>query len=96
MRTERTILNGYIEVVNQLASIGNLQRSYDTKAREVQALNQSITISNSLFDSARAEYTKVLLTQHDALESKFNLIETKNAATERHSERVPALGGSWE
>jgi outer membrane protein TolC len=74
---ERTILNAYIEVANQLSNISNLEKSYDLKEKEVQALTQSITISTNLFSSARADYMEVLLTQRDAQESKFDLIETK-------------------
>ena len=38
---------------------------------------QSITISNDLFRSARADYIEVLLTQREALDSKIELIEIK-------------------
>jgi NodT family efflux transporter outer membrane factor (OMF) lipoprotein len=92
---ERTILNGYIEVANQLANISNLQRSYEAKSREVEALNQSISISNSLFNSARADYTEVLFTQRDALESKFDLIETKMQQLNATVNVYRALGGGW-
>src|SRR5690606_6212097 len=68
---ERTILNAYVEVANQLAKIHNLENSYQLKEKQVQALTESITISNDLFKSARADYMEVLLTQRDALESKF-------------------------
>ncbi len=92
---ERTVLNAYIEVANQLANIGNLQNTYDLKAQEVQALNQSITISNNLFRSARADYMEVLLTQRDALESRFDLIETKMQQLNATVNVYRALGGGW-
>ncbi|MCA8829487.1 TolC family protein [Hymenobacter pini] len=93
---ERTILNGYVEVANQLSNIQNLQRSYDAKAKEVQALNQSINISNNLFNYARADYTEVLFTQRDALESKFDLIETKMQQLNASVNVYRALGGGWQ
>ena len=92
---ERTVLNAYIEVVNQLANISNLQNSYAEKALAVQSLNQSVTISNSLFRSARADYTEVLFTQRDALESKFELIETKMQQLNATVNIYRALGGGW-
>ena len=64
-------------MVNQLSKISNLKSSYNFKAQQVQALNESIDISNDLFKSARADYMEVLLTQRDALEARFDLIETK-------------------
>ena len=92
---ERTLLNAYIEVVNQLNNIGNLSQTYDLKQREVQALTQSVTISNGLFRSARADYMEVLLTQRDALEARFDLIETKTAQMNATVNIYRALGGGW-
>lgn len=92
---EQTILKAYIEVVNQLSNISNLEKSYDLKSKEVQALTESIEISNTLFKSARADYMEVLLTQRDALESKFELIETKQQQMSAKVNIYQALGGGW-
>ncbi|WP_134089600.1 TolC family protein [Olivibacter sp. XZL3] len=92
---ERTILNAYVEVANQLAKINNLEKSYELKAKQVEALSQSIGISNSLFKSARADYMEVLLTQRDALESKFELVETKMQQMSAMVQIYRALGGGW-
>lgn len=92
---ERSILNAYIEVANQLAKIGNMEKSYDLKAKEVAALTESIRISNSLFTSARADYMEVLLTQRDALESRFELIEIKQQQMNAFVHMYQALGGGW-
>lgn len=92
---ERTILNAYIEVANQLSNINNLEKSYDLKAKKVEALARSIDISNTLFKSARADYMEVLLTQRDALESKFELIETKKMQMNAMVGMYRALGGGW-
>ena len=92
---ERTILNAYIEVANQLSNISNLKKSYDLKAQQVQALTQSIDISTGLFKSARADYMEVLLTQRDALESRFELVETKMKQMNARVAIYRALGGGW-
>ncbi|MDX5421742.1 MAG: efflux transporter outer membrane subunit [Hymenobacteraceae bacterium] len=92
---ERTILNAYIEVANQLSKIDNLEKSYDLKAREVEALTQSVGISKDLFASARADYMEVLLTQREALESRFELIETKKEQMSALVQVYRALGGGW-
>lgn len=92
---ERTILNAYIEVANQLAKIDNLEKSYELRSKQVEALTQSISISNNLFRSARADYMEVLLTQRDALESKFELIETKKRQMNAMVNIYRALGGGW-
>ena len=92
---EKTILNGYIEVANQLSNITNLQKSYDLKSKQVLALTQSIDISNDLFKSARADYFEVLMTQRDALQSKLELIETKKQQLNAVVNIYHALGGGW-
>ncbi len=92
---ERTILNAYVEVANQLAKIDNLEKSYALKAKQVEALTQSIDISNDLFRSARADYMEVLMTQRDALESKFELIETQKQQMNAMVNIYHALGGGW-
>ncbi len=92
---ERAILRAHIEVVNQLSNISNLKKSYDLKNKQVEALTQSIDISNILFKSARADYMEVLLTQRDALESKMELVETKKQQLNARVNIYKALGGGW-
>lgn len=91
----QTVLNAYMEVVNQLARIRNLEQSYALKEKQVQALTESISLSNDLFKSARADYMEVLLTQRDALEAKFELIETKKKQLNAAVDIYRALGGGW-
>ncbi len=92
---EQTILNACIEVANQLANIDNLQNSYELKEQQVEALTESIEISNNLFRSARADYMEVLLTQREALEARFELIETKMLQMQARVNVYRALGGGW-
>ncbi|HMC98478.1 MAG TPA: efflux transporter outer membrane subunit [Flavobacteriales bacterium] len=93
---ERTVLNAYVEVVNQLSNIRNLRSSYDLRAQQVDVLSSSITISTNLFRSARADYMEVLLTQRDALESKFELVETHKQQLNAMVNVYQALGGGWK
>jgi len=92
---ERTILNAYVEVANQLSRIINYSKSYNTKSKEVELLTQSVTISNQLFNSARADYMEVLLTQREALEAKIDLIEIKMKQMNARVNIYKALGGGW-
>lgn len=93
---QKTILNAYVEVVNHLSKIENLEKSYDLKEQEVDALVKSVDISVDLFKSTRADYMEVLLTQREALESKFELIETKMQQFNAMVGIYRALGGGWE
>lgn len=93
---EKTILNAYLEVSNQLSKIDNLGKSYDLKSQQVAALNRSIDVSNDLFKSARVDYFEVLMTQRDALESKLELIETKKEQLNAAVHIYKDLGGGWK
>jgi NodT family efflux transporter outer membrane factor (OMF) lipoprotein len=94
-RYEQTILNAYIEVVNQVAKMDNYAQSYDAKLKEVNILVNSVTISNSLFRSARADYVEVLLTQREALESRIDLTEIRLHQLLAKVTIYKALGGGW-
>jgi NodT family efflux transporter outer membrane factor (OMF) lipoprotein len=93
---ERSILNAYLEVSTQLSKIDNLEKQYELKSKEVDALTQSINISNMLFTSARADYLEVLMTQRDALASKLELVETKKEQMNAIVNVYRDLGGGWQ
>lgn len=93
---EQTVLGAYIEVANQLSKIHNLESSVNIKTKEVNALTKSIDISNDLFKYARADYMEVLLTQRDALESRFELVEKKVNQLKASVAVYRALGGGWD
>jgi len=92
---EQTILTAYTEVLNQIAKANNFKTSYEMKAKEVDILLQSVSISNNLFNSARADYMEVLLTQREALESKMQLIEIRMKQLSAKVNIYRALGGGW-
>lgn len=90
------MLLAYLEVVNQLSRLDNMTNSFDLKKLEVAALDRSVKISNDLFRSARADYFEVLLTQREALDSKFELIENKAKQLGARVDLYKALGGGWK
>ena len=92
---QKMILNGYVEVSNELSNIKNLEKLYALKSKEVEALNSSISISNDLFKSSKVDYFEVLMTQRDALSSKLELIEAKKRQFNAVVNVYKALGGGW-
>ncbi len=93
---EQSIINAYAEVANQLSNIDNLDKNYNLKRKQVDALVQSIDVANQLFKSARTDYLDVLLTQRDALEGKKELIETKQKQIIAMVDLYKSLGGGWQ
>lgn len=92
---ERTLLQAFTEVANQLAMVKNQEQSYELASQQVEKLSQSIEISNVLFQSARADYAEVLLTRRDSLESQLQLIETRLQQMHALVNVYQALGGGW-
>lgn len=92
---EQTVMKAFTEVLNQLSGIDNYTKSFTTKTNEVDILTQSITVSDNLFKSARADYMEVLLTQREALESRMELIEIKQKQLNAEINVYRALGGGW-
>jgi len=92
---QKAILTGYVEVSNELSNINNLEQVYNLKNKEVDAMVKSIDISNDLFKYGKADYFEVLMTQRDALQSKLELIETKNRQFNAIINIYQALGGGW-
>ena len=92
---ERTLLQAFTDVVNQIAMIDNLQKAYDLQALQVDALARSSETSKILFQSARADYMEVLLTQRDLLDAQMELIETRKRQWLAVVNLYQALGGGW-
>lgn len=93
---QKSILNGYVEVTNELSNIQNLEKAYQLKAQEVGALNSSVELSNELFKSARANYLEVLMAQRDALSAKLELVESKKNQLMAIANMYKVLGGGWK
>lgn len=93
---EQCILNAYVDVLNQLSKIEYYAKSFETKSKEVMVLNNSVSIANSLFNSAKADYGEVLFTQREALEARMDLIEIKNKQLQAKVNIYRALGGGWK
>lgn len=92
---ERTLLRAFTDVVNQLAMIKNLERSFELTQKQVEILTKAIEVSNILFQSAHADYMEVLMTRRDALEAELELIETKEGQLHALVNVYQALGGGW-
>ena len=92
---QKTVLNAYLEVANELANMDNLGQNYGLKLQQVSALNQSNEVALDLFKYARADYFEVLMTQRDVLEAKLELAETRQEQYAAVVQVYRELGGGW-
>ncbi|NVK04321.1 MAG: TolC family protein [Flavobacteriia bacterium] len=93
---DQAVLRAFTEVNTQLSGIQNISASLDLQSQEVAALTSSVEISTNLFKSARADYMEVLLTQRDALRSKFEWVDTKRDQLIACVNLYRSLGGGWK
>ena len=96
IRYQQVLLKAFIEITNQLSNIQNLKKSYGLKSQQASAMTESSEISTILFDSARADYTEVLLTQREALEARLELAEIKQKQLHANVNIYRSLGGGWK
>jgi NodT family efflux transporter outer membrane factor (OMF) lipoprotein len=93
---QKTVLNGFVEVANQVANVNNLQSSFQTKTKEVEALTSAISLSSELFKYAKANYLEVLTAQKDAIAAKLELVEIKKQQYNSITNLYKSLGGGWQ
>ena len=92
---QKTILNGYVEVVNELSNLDMLQQVISLKQKHSDVLTQSVETAYELYKSGRATYLEVLLIQQNSLQTQLELI---NVNKRQHFAMVniyKALGGGW-
>ncbi len=93
---QKTILNAYVEVANQLSNIKSLQKISTLKKQQSDALKQSVESSNELYKAARATYLEVLIAQQSALQSNLELINVTKQQRISTISIYKALGGGWK
>ncbi len=92
---QKTILNGFVEVANELSNLENLQEIVSLKQEQSEVLASSVETSTELFRSAKAGYIEVLLAQQNALQTQIELIEVSKRQRIATVNLYKALGGGW-
>ena len=92
---QKTILNAYVEVANELSNIQNLQQINALKKQQSDVLKQSVETSKELYKYAKATYLEVLIAQQSALQSNLELIDVLKQKRIATINIYKALGGGW-
>ncbi len=93
---QKTIINGYMDVSNQLSNFQNLDKAYELKNKETSTLKEAVEISTDLFKYGKATYLEVLTAQKDALAAQLELIDFKKQQLQSLANVYKALGGGWQ
>lgn len=93
---QKSILNAYVEVANELSNINNLQKINTLKKQQNEVLQQSVETSHLLYRYGRASYLEVLIAQRNALQSNLELISFAKQLRIAVVKIYKALGGGWK
>ncbi len=93
---QKSIINGYTEVVNELSRINALREISDLKTLQSQVLEESVETSNQLYVSAKASYLEVLIAQQNAIQAKLEMVESHKKQLMSSINIYKALGGGWK
>ncbi len=95
-RFSLTLLQGYMEVVNELNNIDNLENISRLKKEQSELLTQSISTSRELYRSARAGYLEILIAQQNALQANLEYINANRRTKIAGVQLYKSLGGGWQ
>lgn len=93
---QKTILNGYVEVANEMNNLQNLTDIELLKKEQNEVLENSVITASELFRNGKAEYLEVLLTQGNSLQTELQLINIKKQKKQAQINLYKALGGGWQ
>jgi NodT family efflux transporter outer membrane factor (OMF) lipoprotein len=93
---QKTLLNAFSEVYNELKKLENLNNIFALKSEEVKALENAIAASEILFSANRADYLEVLNAQQNGFQSKIDLLQCRKLQKQSLVSLFRALGGGWQ
>lgn len=92
---QKSILNGFTEVVNELSNIRNLTDNTSFKKQQSDVMQQAVVTSRELYRAGRANYLEVLVAQQNALMVNLELVNVQLRQKKAHVNLYKALGGGW-
>jgi multidrug efflux system outer membrane protein len=92
---QKTILEAYIEVSNELSGLRNLEQVHQHKNQEVNALVQATEISKDLYMTGSATYLEVLIAQNKYLKARLELVNVRKNQLQTRVNLYKTLGGGW-
>jgi outer membrane protein, multidrug efflux system len=92
---QKSLVNAFLEVFVEINNLRALSEMVDQKTQEASILTASISTSNELFKTGRANYIELLITQQNALNARLDLIDLKRRTFNGRVNLYKVLGGGW-
>src|SRR5690606_3598250 len=72
---QRTVLNAFVEVANEIATLESDSRVVALKKAQQRSVERTIEAADVLYRAGRATYVEVLIAHQNALEGELELVE---------------------
>ncbi|MBX3239677.1 MAG: efflux transporter outer membrane subunit [Chitinophagaceae bacterium] len=92
---QKTILQGYQEVLSSLKAIEQYKKVVDLNNEEVQTLTEAVKTSNDLYFGGYAGYLEVVTAQKGVLDAELNKTMSHRSLLLSILDTYRALGGGW-
>lgn len=95
LQYQQSILNAYVDVVNDFTEITHLEEIKQFTENKANAYRQAVESSFDLYKAARVPYIDVLLSQQNALQTNIELILIHKRSKIATVKLYKNLGGAW-
>lgn len=93
---QQTILNAYVDVVNDFTEIDHLEEIKQLTTLKSNSFDKAVESSFDLYKAARVPYYDVLLSQQNALQTNIELIMLHKRSKQSLVRLFKNLGGRWQ
>lgn len=95
LQYQQSILNAYVDVVNDFTEIKHLEEIKKITENKVSSYKQAVESSFDLYKAARVPYIDVLFSQQNALQTNIELIRIHKRSKIAMVKLFKNLGGQW-
>lgn len=92
---QKSVINAFVEVENQINSIKNLTKINELKNEESKILSDGVFTAMELYKYGRAGYLEVLYAQKNYMQTQLEYIQTLKRQQISKVNLYKALGGGW-
>ncbi|SFB79770.1 efflux transporter, outer membrane factor (OMF) lipoprotein, NodT family [Flexibacter flexilis DSM 6793] len=92
---QKTILNAYVEVANQVSNLENIHQVYWLKKQQTDILASAVETSTELYRTAKANYLEILFAQQNSLQAQLELVGIAKRKQMATVNIYRTLGGGW-